>query len=208
MNNIDKQFFENIRIGTLNVGGLLSNVLHVERCLNNLDILVIQEHWLYPDSLSFLQSLHHDFTGWGRSCCELNINSFWRRGKGGIAFLWRKTLNINIEKMEHLGNDRIIAIQFRTADKRNLHIVGAYLPSSNLPISIYRTFADDLEDVMNQLYNRGSFIVLGDFNCHISTFGGPRSFTEVNKRGKQLISMMRRLALISVNSQLFWHRAC
>ena len=119
------------------------------------------------------------------------------------AFFWRKTLNINIEKIEHLGNDRIIAIQFRTADKRNLYIVGAYLPSSNLPISIYRTFADDLEDVINQLYNRGSFIVLGDFNCHIGTFGGPRSFTEVNERGKQLISMMRRLALISVNSQLF-----
>ena len=33
MNNIDKQFLENIRIGTLNVDGLLSNVLHVERFL-------------------------------------------------------------------------------------------------------------------------------------------------------------------------------
>lgn len=194
---------ENIKIGSLNVGGLLSNVPYVEGCLKNLDILVIQEHWLYPDSLSFLQSFNQDFTGWGRSCNELNLNSLWRRGKGGIAILWRKSLNISIERMEELGNDRIISIQIKTEDRRNLYIIGAYLPSSNLPISIYRTFVDDLEDVINQLDSRGSFIVLGDLNCHIGTFGGPRSLTEINERGKYLIHMMRRLSLISVNSQPF-----
>jgi hypothetical protein len=84
----------------------------VEHCLNKTDILVIQEHWLYPDSMSFLQSLHYDFTGWGRSSNEINLNSLWRRGKGGIAILWRKSLNANIQIMHDIGIDRIIAEKF------------------------------------------------------------------------------------------------
>jgi exonuclease III len=159
----------------------------VEHCLNKTDILVIQEHWLYPDSISFLQSLHYDFTGWGRSSNEINLNSLWRRGKGGIAILWRKSLNANIQIMHDIGNDRIIAVQVTTDDKHNFYIIGAYLPSAKKPILPYKKSVDELEDVINQLSDRGPFIVLGDLNCHIGTFGGPRSFNKINERGKHFI---------------------
>ena len=56
---------QSLCIATLNISGLLSNILYAEHCLNRTDILVIQEHWLYPDSLGFLQTFHEDFTGWG-----------------------------------------------------------------------------------------------------------------------------------------------
>ena len=77
----------NLRIATSNVGGIMTNVSYVEQLLVNIDILFVQEHWLYPESLSFLDSIHRHFSGWGRSCSDLNMNSVWRRGKGGVAFL-------------------------------------------------------------------------------------------------------------------------
>ena len=59
----------------------MSNVHYLEKCLSKSDLCVIQEHWLYPKSLGFLSSISSDFTGWGRSSGELNMNSIWRRGK-------------------------------------------------------------------------------------------------------------------------------
>jgi hypothetical protein len=67
----------------------------VEQCLNNKDILVIQEHWLYPDSISIIQTFHQNFAGWGRCSRKLDLNSVWRRGKGGIAIFLRKSLNVS-----------------------------------------------------------------------------------------------------------------
>ena len=44
-------------------------------------------------------------------------------------------------------------------------------------------------------------MVLGDFNCHIGTFGGQRSFKESNERGKLFSGLMQRFTFLSVNSQ-------
>ena len=182
--NKHQNMSNNIRIATLNVGGLFCNVLYVEQCLINTDILVIQEHWLYPDSISFLQSLHPDFCGWGRLSNGLNLNSIWRRGKGGIAVLWHKALNATIQIMDDIGNDRIIAIQLRVDDTRNFYIVGTYLASANQPIAFYKESVDELDVVINELSNRGAYMILGDFNCHIGNLVVPEVLmplmTEVN----------------------------
>ena len=62
---IDTPENSTVRVGTINVGGLMGNVPYVEDILENIDILAIQEHWLYPESLIFLDSIHRDFQGWG-----------------------------------------------------------------------------------------------------------------------------------------------
>ena len=64
-----------LRLSTWNIGGIMTNVLHLQNCLRNSDICMIQEHWLYPDSLDFLSSLNKDFIGWGRSSNNLNLDS-------------------------------------------------------------------------------------------------------------------------------------
>ena len=69
--------------------------------------------------------------------------------------------------MDDIGNDRIIAIQFRVDDTRNFYIIGTYLPSANHPIALYKESVDELDVVINELSNRGSYIILGDLNCHI-----------------------------------------
>ena len=44
---IDTPENSTVRVGTINVGGLMGNVPYVEDILENIDILAIQEHWLY-----------------------------------------------------------------------------------------------------------------------------------------------------------------
>lgn len=192
---------KNIRFATININGILSNIPYVEHCLKSADVMVIQEHWLYPDSLNFLQTFHQDFTGWGRSSKDLNLDSTWRRGKGGVAILWRKVLDRNIERLFDIGNDRIMAIRIKTVTGCNLFIISVYLPSSNSSVNTYKMCLEELEDVINQLYNRGKIIVLGDLNCHIGMHGGSRSFSELNERGKLFVGLMQRFSFISLNSQ-------
>ena len=103
--------------------------------------------------------------------------------------------------MDDIGNDRIITIQFRVDDTRNFYIIGTYLPSANHPIALYKESVDELDVVINELSNRGAYIILGDLNCHIGNFGGPRSLNAINDRGKYFIALMEKFSLLSVNSQ-------
>ena len=60
----------------------------------------------------------------GRSSNDLNLNSIWRRGKGGIGMLWRKGLDASITKLVNLGNDRILVIRLRLANEKMVFIIG------------------------------------------------------------------------------------
>ena len=53
----------NLKVSTWNIGGIMFNTPHLWNCLMNSDICVLQEHWLYPDSLDFLSSVNKHFTG-------------------------------------------------------------------------------------------------------------------------------------------------
>ena len=62
---------------------------------------------------------------------------------------------------------------------------------------------DLLEDTINELCGQGMIIILGDFNCYIGKHGGPRALDRQNGRGQELIKIMQRQCLSSVNSQTF-----
>lgn len=190
-----------LRLATWNIGGVMTNVNYLEKLLTDTDIMVIQEHWLYPESLEFLSTIHKDFVGWGRSSDNLNLNSVWRRGKGGIGILWRRSVDNLVEQLEHVGNDRIIVIKVTMPGESCLFIVGVYFPSANHSMEEFRRHTDLLEDTINQLCDQGMIIVLGDFNCHIGKYGGPRGLDRQNVRGRELIKIMQRQCLSSVNSQ-------
>lgn len=181
----------------------MADLRYLDKCLEDSDICAIQEHWLYPDSLNFLSSVQKDFVGWGRSSNDLNPNSIWRRGMGGIAFLWRKDFDIAIDKLEDLGSDRIIVIKLHLGKQKNIFIIIVYLPASNSAISKYRSYIDDLEDIINRLHGNGTIIILGDFNGQVGTHLGVRNFNTTNQRGLQLARLMVETNFVSINSQTF-----
>jgi hypothetical protein len=69
-------------------------------------------------------------------------------GKGGIAFLWRKSLNKSM--LEDLGTDRIGVMEIKSENRETVYVIQAYLPSASEsietlkiertnPITNYRT---------------------------------------------------------------------
>ncbi len=77
--------------------------------------------------------------GWGRTSCDLNLDSVWRRGKEGVGILWRKELDLHVNKLDNVGNDRKIAIRLKAAGDQELVIIGAYFPVTNHSLELYRT---------------------------------------------------------------------
>ena len=51
-----------------------SDTIVYELC-NKYDILLLQEHWLYPHDLSMLNCFHDDFYGIGMSAIDATSNS-------------------------------------------------------------------------------------------------------------------------------------
>lgn len=181
----------------------MSNLNYLEKCLEDSDICAVQEHWLYPDSLHFLSSIHEDFVGWGRCSNDLNLDSVWRRGMGGIALLWRKDFDLAISKLDDMGSDRILVMRLKLGKQNNLFIINVYFPASNSSILKYKSCIDDLEDIINRLHGDGTIIILGDFNGHVGNHLGSRSFNATNQRGLQLIHLLRETNFVSINSQSF-----
>ena len=191
-----------LRLFSYNIGGIMSNIKYLEDCPKYSDICAIQEHWLYPDSLNFLSSVHKDFFGWSRSSYDLDPYSIWRRGKEGVALFWKKNLDATIDKLDDIGNDRIIVIKLRFGDQSNLFIITVYLPASNLSFSSYQSYINALDDIVNLLCSSGMIVILGDFNGHVGNHLGPRSFNRINQRGLVLTRLMEEMNFVSINSQM------
>ena len=67
---------------------------------NNIDILGICEHWLFPNMLSYLNSIHHEYKGFG--VCDKTLDPFHshHRGKGGVGFIYKKQAFISLLSVE------------------------------------------------------------------------------------------------------------
>ncbi len=85
-----------LKLGLLNVKGVMRNALYVDHLLkkNDIDMCVICEHWLFSDSLHFLDSISEGYLSLG--ICDASLNSLdpYRRGKGVIAILWKKAYHL------------------------------------------------------------------------------------------------------------------
>lgn len=191
-----------LKITTWNVGGLKYNLQFLREHIAMWDIVCLQEHWLFPDDLGFLNGIDESFTSWGRSSSNLNSESLSRRGMGGLAFLWKKDLTNAVIPMLDVGSDRIMVLSLRNSKNEEIYIINVYLPSSSESAEIYQLHVAELQEIIYKLQNKGSIILLGDFNAHIGCFGGPRSFGMINRRGRMLWSTLNLFDFVSVNSQL------
>ena len=55
------------------------------------DIIMIQEHWLYPDELSYLSMLSNDFNSFGLSPMPVGEKLLSCRPYGGVGIMWHKS---------------------------------------------------------------------------------------------------------------------
>ncbi|VDI21674.1 Hypothetical predicted protein [Mytilus galloprovincialis] len=80
----------------------------------DVDIYLLQEHWLFDCQLNMLNEIHSNYIGIGK---PVDTNDplppiQMPRGYGGVAILWRKELDHLISTVK-AGNSRIQCIEIK-----------------------------------------------------------------------------------------------
>ena len=83
-----------LNIACLNVRGAMRSAMYLDTLLKqyDIDVLGISEHWLFPQSLHFLNSVCQGYESYGICCKDLDPLTDHHRGKGGLAFLFKTEL--------------------------------------------------------------------------------------------------------------------
>ena len=163
---------DNISIVTWNCRGYHNSKHYLQDMIaKGADIIVLQEHWLWPYELPTLSSLHPDFTYTAVSDKCLHPTCDLKRGCGGVAILWNKSLKCS--PISAIDNDRICGVRvLLPASKdpqRYLTILGLYMPSAELPQETLSLYLESVEHLISQLNSDGPLLVVGDFNAHLGS---------------------------------------
>ena len=134
----------------------------------DVDIYLIQEHWLFDCQLDLLNEIHNDYIGIGKAVDSNNpIPPIQMpRGYGGVAILWKKELDSLITSLK-IGNERIQCVE--TEGNPNTLIVSLYLPckSSNNHFSELCECIHLLHEILETYESTHHIIIGGDFNENI-----------------------------------------
>ncbi len=127
------------------------------------DILCLQEHWLFEQHLSKVESLLPDFQGHAVSGLN-DAEVLTGRPYGGCAILWRRDISHNVTKL-HTNSNRLCAIRLKCGNQ-SIIIVCVYFPSDTGG----RFNQVDVEQVLGDVrslsltYPNDELAVVGDFN--------------------------------------------
>jgi len=189
-----------LSIGCYNTRGLSTAIPFITKHLLQTDIIAISEHWLFPEALSTLDNILHSHRGFGRADERLERHTLgpWKRGQGGVALLWRKSLDYAVHKLE-AGNDRVIGIRLRLVGGQKLFIFAVYLPHAGEKVDEYRQHVDMLRDLYRKYENEGTVIFMGDFNADVGEQGGPRGKGSPSRNGSELAEILSELEMTSLN---------
>ena len=177
-----QQLSDSIQIATWNCRGLNNSIPYIRHLFSRgVDILVLQEHWLWPFELSELESIDPNYSHTAVCDNRLSPTSTRTRGCGGCAILWKKS--IPAVAMSNLNSDRICGIQVPIKGSCSLTILGAYMPCSDQSQDIYNEHIATINQAISNTTCSSPLLVVGDLNCHLGHIGGPRSSDEPNHRG-------------------------
>lgn len=122
----------NLSITTWNCRGFKNSEPYL-RCLSDsADIILLQEHWLWPSELQKLSSVIHHFKAYGLSDYRLSDTSTLNRGCGGVAFLWNRSLTLTPVTLKY-NSDCFCGIELSLTTSsypNKVVIFNVYAPSS------------------------------------------------------------------------------
>ena len=122
----------NLCISSWNCRGFNCSEAYLKHLSDHSDIILLQEHWLWPFELQKLSSAVSGFSAFGLSDSRLSESSTMHRGCGGVAFLWRKSLPVAPVPL-NVRSDRLCATELPLASGRveKVVIFNVYAPSSD-----------------------------------------------------------------------------
>ena len=94
---------------------------------------------------------------------------------GGVALLWKISLDNYVSPLEDIYSDRIVGIQCNFPEYDTLYILGVYLLSSSLNTEVYDEYFDYMWALHESLSLRGMELIMGDFNGDLGNSRGDNS---------------------------------
>ena len=145
-----------MRITALNIHGVMYGSPYLcDNILLKNDIVVITEHRLLPEQMSFLETLDNDFYVTSSVDERIEIepeNRHCIAGYGGVAILHRKSLKC--KHISSIGNDRVKCVMYRSGEI-NIYIIGVLMPSTNLSVGVYKQTLDILGAACDSVSDSG-----------------------------------------------------
>ena len=159
-----------LRLCTYNSRGAAADrIAYINRLLQNCDVLLIQEHWLYQDDLHKLcADADHLVTGVSAmDAGQLRLG----RPHGGCAVLYKKSLNCTVSPLETKSR-RLHACILTLSSGLQILIFNVYMPcDTTFDVENEHNFTDvltEIECLINIHCDVDIVIVGGDFNTDVS----------------------------------------
>ena len=166
-----------LRIAAFNCKSV-KHMLEEVQCLCDMhNIVCLQDHWLMPNDLHLLNSIHTDFSSVGYSAMTVNEDIVSGRPFGGKTILFRKCL-VNFVKIIPSDDSRISIVKVVT-DKCNFLLFSVYLTTEygdSDSLENYIACCSFLESIITDS-DVSQFCIAGDFNSDV----GARFFNTINQ---------------------------
>ena len=183
---------------TWNATGIMSSASYLNELLNvhNIDICGISEHWLYPENVCFLETIHvnYDFTATVDNDSSVAFQQ--RKRKGGVAIVYKKSLAPRIQYLD-IDDDRICGIKYRASESEVIFILQVYLPTNQYSVDAYAGYISRLCELYSLYEGDGRVIIMGDFNGH---FIGDRYTGLFTSRDRFLNKLITRFELFCITT--------
>ena len=118
---------------------------------------------------------------------------------GGVALLWKISLDNYVSPLEDIDSDRIVGIQCDFPGYDTLYILGVDFPSSSLNTEVYDEYFDYMWALYESLSSRGMVLIMGDFNGDLGNSLGDKGKHEPNLCGLKLLDFANYFNLCPVN---------
>lgn len=192
-------FMSNLKVLSWNVRGIMSSTVCLSEliCKTNCDICVISEHKLKEKSLRYLSTIEKGYNCISKAdiLCD-NYAAY--HGKGGIAILYKDSLQFNVVELLDIASTRIIGIELKNQSNKSLFILGTYLPSDE-SIDNYKNELNILESVYTYYSNYGNVIISGDLNASLLS----KDIGKTNQfKSKELLKFVQRNHLMYAGGKI------
>ena len=155
-------------IGSINIQNVKTNKAFLQSLFRKLDIICIQEHWLFDFEHSLLQEMSDQHLVFSK-CVDMNdpLPPNERiRGYGGVATFWSKSLDNLVTKHQDEG-ERIIVLEIKN-DPISLILINAYLPARNSKQhDSYDEVLGEISEIIYKFKPTHDIIIVGDMNASL-----------------------------------------
>jgi len=117
-----------LAICSFNCRSVKNSEHEIYQLCNIYDLILLQEHWLLPNKLGILNSVHPDFLSVAHSAVDISSGLLTGRPYGGTAILYRKSLSQFVTRVIS-SNPRITSVILET-DVGPVLIVCVYMPTN------------------------------------------------------------------------------